>query len=151
MMQKVDINLEVGDAKSRYQFISSSWGFLSMVTPWFVSNIGNASIRMQMSLKRIFKGFWSQVQNTYFVEHLSMVAYDNILWEKQYVIFQQILIPLEKTVYAPVYSLFEILSNENYFKQFIANSLYLIVRRVIRREGFTVNIYIEAVLINGAK
>ena len=61
------------------------------------------------------------------------------------------LISLEKTVYAPVYSLFEILSNENYFKQFIANSLYLIVRRVIRREGFTVNIYIEAVLINGAK
>ena len=80
-----------------------------------------------------------------------MVAYDKILWEKQYVVFQQILISLEKTVYAPVYSLFEILSNENYFKQFIANSLCLIVRRVIRREGFTVNIYIEAVLINGAK
>ena len=79
-----------------------------------------------------------------------MVAYDKILWEKQYVVFQQILISLEKTVYAPVYSLFEILSNENYFKQFIANSLYLIVRRVIRREGFTVNIYIEAVLINRA-
>ena len=80
-----------------------------------------------------------------------MVAYDKILWEKQYVVFQQILISLEKTVYAPVYSLFEILSNENYFKQFIANSLCLIVRRVIRREGFTVNIYIEAVLINGAR
>ena len=61
-----------------------------------------------MSLKRIFQGFWPQVQNTYFVEHLSMVAYDNILWEKQYVIFQQILIPLEKHVYPPVYSLFEI-------------------------------------------
>ena len=80
-----------------------------------------------------------------------MVAYDKILWEKQYVVFQQILISLEKTLYAPVYSLFEILSNENYFKQFIANSLYLIVRRVIRREGFTVNIYIEVVLINEAK
>ena len=80
-----------------------------------------------------------------------MVAYDKILWEKQYVVFQRILISLEKTVYAPVYSLFEILSNENYFKQFIANSLYLIVRRVIRREGFTVNIYTEAELINGAK
>ena len=104
-----------------------------------------------MSLKRIFQGFWPQVQNTYFVEHLSMVAYDKILWEKQYVVFQQILISLEKTVYTPVYSLFEILSNENYFKQFIANSLCLIVRRVIRREGFTVNIYIEAVLINGAR
>ena len=80
-----------------------------------------------------------------------MVAYDNILWEKQYVTFQQILIPLEKTVYAPVYSLFEILSNENIFKQFVVNSLYVIVRRVLRREGFPVNIYIEAVLINGAK
>ena len=52
-----------------------------------------------------------------------MVAYDNTLWEKQYVIFQQILIPLEKPVYAPVYSLFEILRNENFFKQFVANSL----------------------------
>ena len=28
---------------------------------------------------------------------------------------------------------------------------YLILRRVIRRKGFTVNIYIESVLINGAK
>ena len=44
-----------------------------------------------------------------------------ILWEKRYVIFQQILIPLEKRVYMPVYSLFEILSNENVFKQFVAN------------------------------
>ena len=52
-----------------------------------------------------------------------MVAYDNILKEKQYVIFQQILIPLKKPVCAPVYSLFEILSNENSFKQFVANSL----------------------------
>ena len=107
-----------------------------MVTPWFVSNIGNASIRMQMSLKRIFKGFWSQVQNTYFVEHLSMVAYDNILWEKQYVIFQQILIPLEKPVYAPVYSLFEILSNENFFKQFVANSLLPNCKEGYKEGGF---------------
>ena len=52
-----------------------------------------------------------------------MVAYDNTLREKQYVIFQQILIPLEKPVYAPVYSLFEILSNDKSFKQFVANSL----------------------------
>ena len=52
-----------------------------------------------------------------------MFAYDNLLKEKQYVIFQQILIPLKKPVCAPVYSLFEILSNENSFKQFVANSL----------------------------
>ena len=104
-----------------------------------------------MSLKRIFQGFWPQVQNTYFVEHLSMVAYDNILWEKQYVIFQQILIPLEKTVYAPVYSLFEILSTEIFSNNLLQTLCYLIVRRVIRREGFTVNIYIEAALINGAR
>ena len=95
------------------------------------------------------------MQNTYFVELLSMVAYDNIFWEKQYVIFQQILIPLEKLVYTPVYSLFEILSNESFFKQFVPNSLLPNWRRVIRREGFTVNtlhsIYIEAVLTNGAK
>ena len=35
-----------------------------------------------MSLKRIFQGSWPHVENTYFVEHLSMVAYDNE--EKQY-------------------------------------------------------------------
>ena len=64
-----------------------------------------------MSIKRIFQGFWPQVQNTYFVEHLSMVAYGNILRGKQYFIFQQILIPLEKPVYAPVYCHFKILSN----------------------------------------
>ena len=33
-------------AKSRYQFIVSSWGFLSMVIPWFASNIDNTSIRL---------------------------------------------------------------------------------------------------------
>ena len=52
-----------------------------------------------------------------------MVAYDSILGEKQYVIFRLILILLEKSVHVPVYSLFEILSNENSFKQFVANSL----------------------------
>ena len=45
-----------------------------------------------------------------------MVTYDNIMLEKQYVIFQQILIALEKPVYAPVYYIFEMLSNENFFK-----------------------------------
>ena len=49
-----------------------------------------------------------------------MAAYDNILREKQYVIFRLILIPLEKPAYVP---LFEILSNENSFKQFVASSL----------------------------
>ena len=89
-----------------------------------------------MSLKRIFQRFRPQVQNTYFVELLSMVAYDNILWEKQYVIFQQILIPIEKPVYAPVYSLFEILSNENFFKQFVANSLLPNSKEVYKKGGF---------------
>ena len=76
-----------------------------------------------MSLKLIFQGFWPEVQNTYFVEHLSMVVYDNTLLEKQHVVFQQILLPLEKLVYAPVYSLFEIRSNEIFFKQFVVNSV----------------------------
>ena len=80
-----------------------------------------------------------------------MVAYDNVLWEKQYVIFRQILIPLEKTVYAPVYSLFEILSTEIFSNNLLQTLCYLIVRRVIKREGFRVDIYIEPVLINGAK
>ena len=48
---------------------------------------------------------------------------DNILGEKRYVIFRKILIPSEKPVYASVYSLFEIPSNDNSFKQFVANSI----------------------------
>ena len=47
---RYDINMTLlwwmGIAKSRYQFISSSRGLLSMVTPWFVSNIVNTSIRL---------------------------------------------------------------------------------------------------------
>ena len=54
-------------------------------------------------LKTVLKGFWLHVQNSYFVEQLSMVAYDNIMREKQYVLFRQILIPSEKPAYAPVY------------------------------------------------
>ena len=65
-----------------------------------------------------------------------MVVYDNILWEKQYVIFQQSLIPSEKTVYTPVYSLFEILSNESFFKQFVANSLLPNCKEGYKEEGF---------------
>ena len=79
-----------------------------------------------------------------------MVAYDNILWEKQYVIFQQILILLEKYVYPPVYSLFEILNNEKFFRQ-VVNSLLPNCKEGYKGEGFTVSIYIEAVLINGTK
>ena len=45
-----DINMTLlwwmGVAKGRCQFSSSSRGFLNMVTPWFVSNMGNASIRI---------------------------------------------------------------------------------------------------------
>ena len=107
-----------------------------------------------MSLKRIFQGFWPQVKNTYFIEHLLMVAYDNILWEKQYFIFQQILIPLEKSIYAPVYSLFEILKNENFFKQFVANSLLPNCKEGYKEEEFCSK-YLHwgcvNVLINGAK
>ena len=65
-----------------------------------------------------------------------MVAYDNTLREKQYAIFQQILIPLEKPVYAPVYSLFEIQSNENFFKQFVANSLLPNCKESYEEGGF---------------
>ena len=65
-----DINMTLlwwmGVSKSRYQFISSSWGFLSMVIPWFVSNIDNTSIWIKTSLKCIFQRFWPQVQNSYF-------------------------------------------------------------------------------------
>ena len=55
-----------------------------------------------------------------------MVASDNIVEKKQFVLFRQILIPSGKPVYAPVtpvYSLFETPSNENSLKQFVAESL----------------------------
>ena len=46
----------MGAVKSRYQF-SSSWCFLSMVTPRFVWNVDNFNISIQTSLKRIYKLF----------------------------------------------------------------------------------------------
>ena len=113
----------MGVAKSRYQFIGSSWGSLSMFTPWFIFNTDNTSTWIKTFLKRIFQSFWPQVQNSYSVEHLSMVVSDNIVGKKQYVLFRQILIPSGKPVYAPIYSLFEIPSNENSFKRFVAKSL----------------------------
>ena len=65
-----------------------------------------------------------------------MVAYDDTLWEKQYVIFQQILISLEKPGYALVYFLFEILINENFFKQFVTNSLSPNCKEGFKEGGF---------------
>ena len=40
------------------------------------------------------------------------------------------------TVYAPVYSLFEILSNENFFKQLVANSLLPNCKKGYKEGGF---------------
>ena len=123
-LQKVDINL------------------LVLLEPFWVwspfSNIGNTGFGIQTSLNRTFQGFWPQVQNSYFVKHLSMVASDNILWEKQYVLFRQIFTPSEKLVYAHVYSIFEIPSNGNSFKQFFENSLKLNCKEGL--ESFTTNI-----------
>ena len=42
--------------KSKYYF-SSSWCFLSIVTPWFVSNADNTNIWISTFSKRIFWGF----------------------------------------------------------------------------------------------
>ena len=75
-----------------------------------------------------------------------MVAYGNMLGEKQYALFQQILIPSEKPVYMPVYSLFEILSNENSFN-FFQNLCYPILRRVTKEEGFC-NKYLDWSCVN---
>ena len=46
--------------------------------------LADFQICISVPLKRIFQGFWPQVQNSYFVEHLPMVACGNILLEKQY-------------------------------------------------------------------
>ena len=90
----------------------------------FFQSLGqDTNPRHTLVLKAYFSRFLTTGAEHLFRRAPSMVAYDNVLWEKQYVIFRQILIPLEKTVYAPVYSLFEILSTEFFFKQFVANSL----------------------------
>ena len=82
---RYDMTLQwwMGVVKSRYQFISSSRGFLSMVTPWFVSVIDNTRIWTLASLKRIFQVFDHKCR-TAISTSLSMVASDNILGEKQY-------------------------------------------------------------------
>ena len=53
-----DINVTllwwIGVVKSSYQF-SSSWCFLSRVTPWFVWNVDSTNIWISTSLKLIFK------------------------------------------------------------------------------------------------
>ena len=118
----------------------------------FFQSLGqDTNPRHTLVLKTYFSRFLTTGAEHLFRRAPSMVAYDNVLWEKQYVIFRQILIPLEKTVYAPVYSLFEILSTEIFSNNLLQTLCYLIVRRVIKREGFRVDIYIEPVLINGAK
>ena len=59
-------------------------------------------------------------------EHLfGRAPFDGCLWQYivgKTVIFQQILIFLEKPGYPPVYSLFEVVSNEKIFKLFVGNS-----------------------------
>ena len=59
--------------------------------------------------------------------------------------------PLRKTWLRTCLFPFEILSNENFFKLFVGNSLLPNCKEGYKREGFTVNIYNEAVLINEAK
>ena len=100
-------------AKSRYQFISQfflrlfKYGHPLVCFRYWQYQYQNIDV-----LKTYFSRFFDhKCLTTCFLERLSMVAYVNILWEKQYVIFQQILILLEKPVYASVYSLFEILMN----------------------------------------
>ena len=79
---KYDINIILmwwmGVAKSRYQFISSAWGFF--FTTRFVSIIGNTSVF------KVLDHLW---QNTYFVEHLSMAAYHKILTENNMSFFDK--------------------------------------------------------------
>ena len=53
------------------------------------------------------------------------------------------LIPLEKPVYVPVYFLFEILSNENSFKQFGANSLLPKCKEGYYKEGRVYSKYLH--------
>ena len=87
------------------------------------TNITNIYFNVYIDKTHILKGFRPQVQNSYFIEHLSMVVSDNILGEKTICPISKNFDSSEKSVCVPVYSLFEIPSNENFFKQFVANSM----------------------------
>ena len=81
-------------------------------------------------------------------EHLFRRApFDGCLWQyiegKTGCNFLANFNPLKKTVCAPVYSLFEILSNENSFKQFVANSLLPDCKEGYYKEGGFYNKYLH--------
>ena len=77
-----DINIIIlwwmGVAKSRYQFISSAWGFFSPLGLF------------QLLAILVFSRFLTTYeQNTYFVELLSMAAYHNILRKNNMAFFDK--------------------------------------------------------------
>ena len=117
---------------------------------WVWSPLGlfQILIILYLNIDVLKKYFSPQVQNSYLVEHLSMIASDSLLGEKQYDHYHLILIPSEKPDYALVYSLFlkyqvrKILLNN--LLQTLCN---LIVRR-ITKEGEFYNKYLDWGCVN---
>ena len=76
--------------KGRCQF-SSSWCFLSMVTPWFVSNVEYLNIE-------VLKTYFSRFLTTSAEQLFHRALFDDVLGRKQCVPFRKILAPSEKPV-----------------------------------------------------
>ena len=113
--------------KGRCQF-SSSWCFLSMVTPWFVSNVEYLNIE-------VLKTYFSRFLTTSAEQLFHRALFDDVLGRKQCVPFRKIWHP-QKNLSRPVYSLFKIPSNENSFEKFLQTLCNIILRRVTKEREF---------------
>ena len=104
--------------KSKYYF-SSSWCFLSIVTPWFVSNADNTNLNINI-LKTYFLRFLTTSEDQLF----RRAPFDGCFWQYVWVIaicqFSEKNWLSQKTrVCLLVYSLLEIRSNIDYINSFI--------------------------------
>ena len=101
-----------------------------MVTPWFVWNVNNADIRIQI----IFQDFWPQVQNNYFIEHVSMVV-SNIV--ENNVSFFKKFWPRQKNLSKCMFIPFSKYQGMRFLLNKLLEALFnLIVRRVTEEEGY---------------
>ena len=102
----------MGVAKSRYQFISSSWGLLSIATSRYVSNNDNTSTVFENRRPEnvLFKFLTTSVEQLFQPAFRWLLL--TISWVKN-----NISKNFEKPAYAPVHSLCEIPSKENYLKK----------------------------------
>ena len=108
-------------AKSSYQFFSSSWSFLE-----FGHHLVYFKYWQYLNIDAL-KTYFSKFLTTSAEQNLCRAPFDVCFWQyiggKTLCSFLTNVDRLRKTYPRPIYSLFEILSNENLFKQLVTNSL----------------------------